>query len=70
MIEFMEMIFPHGPREVKRIIIRSATDPQVHKLKEGKLTFYQGIIHKLRHVLNTLAVMYLKFPLKFPLSIK
>ena len=52
MIEFMEMIFPHGPREVKRIIIRSATDPQVHKLKEGKLTFYQGIIHKLLHVLN------------------
>merc|ERR1712227_252724 len=38
----MELTFPGGPREVKRIIVRSVTDMVVHKLKDGKFTFYQG----------------------------
>ena len=42
MFQFMELTFPGGPREVKRIIVRSVTDMVVHKLKDGKFTFYQG----------------------------
>ena len=42
MIEFMEMTFPGGPREVRRIIVRSITDISVHKLREGKFTLYQN----------------------------
>ena len=35
MIEFIEMKFAGGAREVKRIIVRSATDTNVDKLKKG-----------------------------------
>ena len=42
MIEFIEMKFAGGPREVKRIVIRTAIDTSVDKLKEGKFTLYKG----------------------------
>ena len=41
MIEYLEMDFGRA-REVKRIIIRSASDSNVDKLKTGKFTFYKG----------------------------
>jgi hypothetical protein len=37
----MEMSFTGGPREVKRIIVRSAKDISVDKLKEAKFTLYK-----------------------------
>ena len=42
MVEYIEMKFAGGPREVKRIIVRSATDTAVDKLKDGKFTLYKG----------------------------
>ena len=42
MIEYLEMSFVNAPREVKRIVVRSATDTNVDKLKEGIFTFYKG----------------------------
>ena len=42
MVEYIEMRFAGGPREVKRIIVRSATDTAVDKLKYGKFTLYKG----------------------------
>ena len=51
MIEFIEMTFPGGPREVRRIIVRSVTDIQVHKLSEGKFTFYAGNFQKIVHMI-------------------
>lgn len=42
MIKWIEMTFTGGAREVKRIIVRSATDTTVDKLKEGKFTFYNA----------------------------
>ena len=41
MVEYIEMRFAI-PREVKRIIIRSADDTNVDKLKNGKFTLYKG----------------------------
>ena len=35
MIQYMEMQFSGGPREIKRIIVRSATDTTVDKLKKA-----------------------------------
>ena len=35
MIQYMEMKFSGGPREIKRIIVRSATDTTVDKLKKA-----------------------------------
>ncbi len=32
----------HAPRQVKRIIVRSATETAVDKLKSGKFTLYKG----------------------------
>ena len=42
MIEYIEMTFTGGPQEVKRIIVRSAIDTAVDKLKEGKFTLFKG----------------------------
>ena len=42
MIQFLEMTFAGGPQEVKRIIVRSAIDTAVDKLKEGKFTLYKA----------------------------
>ena len=54
MIEFIEMTFPGGPREVRRIIVRSVTDLQVHKLSEGKFTFYSGIYESGQYAITLL----------------
>ncbi len=42
MLEWMEMTFRGGPQNIQRIIVRSATDGTVDKLKAGKFTFYKG----------------------------
>ena len=42
MVTFIEMTFAGGAREVKRIVVRSAIDTSVDKLKEGKFTLYKG----------------------------
>ena len=41
MVEYIEMRFAI-PREVRRIIVRSADDTNVDKLKNGKFTLYKG----------------------------
>lgn len=44
MIEYLEMSFVGAPREIRRIVLRSATDTSVDKIEAGKLTFYNGDI--------------------------
>lgn len=43
LMTYMEMTFKGGAKEVTRIIVRSATEASVDKLKTGTFTLYKGV---------------------------